>query len=82
MKDNVESPAHYTRGDIECIDAVKAMLTEQEFKAHCRATAMGYIWRAPFKNNEKEDLHKAIWFLYMAAGDDPRERSITKKSDV
>ena len=27
----VHSPEHYTKGDIECIDAMKAMLTQEEF---------------------------------------------------
>lgn len=29
MSDSVNHPAHYTGGDIECIDAIKAALAEE-----------------------------------------------------
>lgn len=29
--DPVNSPAHYTGGDIECIDAIKAAMTMNEY---------------------------------------------------
>ena len=71
MSDKVNKPAHYNQGAIECIDALRSMLTLEEFEGHCRASAMGYIWRAPLKGGE-EDIRKAIWYLRMVIGDDPR----------
>ena len=32
--DMVNSPAHYNQGEIECIDAIKAALSEEEFRGH------------------------------------------------
>ena len=72
MNDIVNQPPHYTQGNIECIDAIRSMVTPDQFLAHCRITAMQYIWRAPHKNGD-EDLQKAIWYLRMAIGDDPRD---------
>ena len=34
-EDNVNHPSHYTQGNIECIEAIKAALTPEEFRAHC-----------------------------------------------
>lgn len=61
--DPVNSPSHYTVGEIECIDAIKAALGEEGFKAFCRGNALKYIWRLPHKQNPKQDLEKAIWYL-------------------
>lgn len=61
--DNVNSPAHYCKGSIECIEAIKAAtvgLTGME--AVCTANVIKYIWRWKFKNG-LEDLKKAKWYL-------------------
>lgn len=58
----VNHPSHYTTGDIECIDAIRSMLGD-EFVAYCRGTIVAYIWRAPHKQSEIEDLHKALTYL-------------------
>ena len=62
VPDNVNSPAHYTQGDIECIDAIRAALSEEEFRGFCKGAAMKYIWRERYKGGE-ESLLKAQWFL-------------------
>ena len=61
--DNVNSPAHYTQGGIECIDAIKAAtvgLTGME--AVCTGNVIKYVWRQKHKN-KLEDLRKASWYL-------------------
>jgi hypothetical protein len=73
MSDNVNRPAHYNTGGIETIDAIREALGDEGFKAMCRGNALKYIWRAPHKGREAEDYKKAIWYLRMAAGDDPRQ---------
>ena len=70
--DAVEYPAHYNTGDVEAIDAARAMCTPEEFKAHCRLTAFKYIFRAPSKGKYDQDLRKAQWYLSWALGEDPR----------
>lgn len=69
--DAVEYPAHYNQGDIECVDAVRSQLTPEEFRGGCKQQAMQYIARERMKGGD-QDLRKAIWWLRMAIGDDPR----------
>ena len=63
MSDPVNHPAHYNSGSVECIDAIQSALTPEEFRGHCRATAIKYLYRAGKKNDENEDVQKAIWYL-------------------
>ena len=65
--DMVDHPAHYTRGGVECIDALRSALGERGFVDHCRACAIKYAWRSPHKGAEAEDLRKAAWYLSRAA---------------
>lgn len=70
--DPVNRPSHYTDGDIECIDAIRSALGDDGFEQWCRGNAMKYIWRAPLKGRPQEDTEKAIFYLRMSIGDDPR----------
>lgn len=60
--DMVNHPPHYTKGGIECIEAIKSALTEEEFRGHCKANALKYIWREKDKGGV-ESIKKAIWYL-------------------
>jgi hypothetical protein len=62
MSDRVNHPPHYTVGGIECIDAIKAALTEEEFRGFCKGNALKYIWREKHKGGE-ESMKKAEWYL-------------------
>jgi hypothetical protein len=62
MSDMVNHPSHYTAGDIECIDAIKAALTEEEFRGYCKGNALKYIWREKHKGGD-ESMKKAEWHL-------------------
>jgi hypothetical protein len=62
MSDRVNHPPHYTAGGIECIDAIKAALTEEEFRGFCKGNALKYIWREKHKGGE-ESMKKAEWYL-------------------
>ena len=62
MQDNVNHPAHYKQGDIECIDAIQAALTPEEFRGYCKGNAMKYIWRERHKGQD-ESLQKSAWYL-------------------
>jgi hypothetical protein len=63
--DAVDHPNHYNDGSIECIDAIQAALTEEEFIGFCKGNAMKYIWREQLKGG-MEDLQKAAWYLNRA----------------
>lgn len=60
--DAVNHPKHYTQGKIECIEAMKAMLTPEEFRGFLRGSIFKYQWRVMDKNRV-EDLEKAQWYL-------------------
>ena len=61
IKDLVNNPPHYNKGDIECIDAIEAMLTQEEFVGYLRGNSLKYRWRFRYKNGI-QDLEKAEWY--------------------
>lgn len=63
--DNVNSPSHYTFGDIETIDYIKDKLTYEEFVGYCIGNVLKYISRHRHKGG-KEDLQKAQVYLKWA----------------
>ena len=60
-EDLVNNPPHYNKGDIECIDAIEAMLTFEEYVGYLRGNALKYRWRFRYKNG-LQDLEKAKWY--------------------
>lgn len=60
--DLVNHPPHYTSGKIECIDAIEAALTPEEFRGFCKGNAMKYCFRERLKGGN-QDLAKAAWYL-------------------
>lgn len=61
--DQVNAPAHYTQGGIECIQAIKASMTHIEYLGFLKGSVQKYIWRYRNKGNLKQDLAKARWYL-------------------
>lgn len=62
MTDNVNSPEHYTSGGIECIDAIRAALTSEEYRGYLKGNITKYIWRERLKGGA-EDIAKAAWYI-------------------
>ena len=60
--DMVNHPSHYTDGGIECIDAIEAALTAEEFRGYCKGNNLKYTWRERHKGGT-ESLKKAQWYL-------------------
>ena len=60
--DMVNNPPHYNKHGIECIKAIEAALTEEEFKGYIKGNVLKYTWRENYKN-KLEDLKKAAWYL-------------------
>ena len=60
--DNVEHPAHYTSGSIECIDAMIETQGIEAVKNFCICNAFKYLWRHE-KKNGVEDVKKASWYI-------------------
>ena len=69
-EDIVNNPRHYTQdGEIECIEAIRAALGSDGFRAFCRGNAMKYVWRCDHKKSDDPttDLRKASWYMIRAA---------------
>ena len=60
--DNVNRPAHYRAGDIECIDAIRAALTPEEFRGYLKGNVIKYTWRERLKGGI-ESMQKARWYI-------------------
>ena len=60
--DPVEKPVHYAAGSVECIDAIEAQMTPEEFKGYLKGNVVKYLWRER-KKGGKESLKKARWYL-------------------
>ena len=70
----VTNPLHYVDVDSrECIDFIRAVLSEAGFKAFCLGQVLKYVWRAGKKGDTAEDLAKANWYRSWLIGRDPRE---------
>lgn len=66
------NPSHYKDGDIECIDALRACLTPEEFRGYCKGSAIAYLWRDGKKDDPTQEAKKAKWYVSWLAGKDPR----------
>lgn len=60
--DNVNQPAHYLKGGMECIQVIKAQLTPEQNIGYLYGNVLKYMWRWPEKNGI-EDLRKAKHYL-------------------
>jgi hypothetical protein len=68
-EDMVNHPPHYTQGDIECIDAIKAATKGLNgFEGYCTGNAIKYLWRWKHKSGV-EDLKKADWYIRKLANE-------------
>ena len=58
MTDMVNQPPHYTShpSGVECIQITEHM-------NFCLGNALKYIWRAGLKDNDIQDLEKAIFYI-------------------
>lgn len=59
----VNHPEHYNSNGMECIDVIKACMSEEAYKGFLRGNAIKYLWRYEKKVAPKEDLDKAIWYI-------------------
>ena len=60
--DVVNHPPHYTDGGIECIEAIEAALTPEEYRGYLKGNIQKYVWREKHKGGT-ESLKKAQWYL-------------------
>ena len=62
MVDNINNPEHYNKGAVECIEAIEAMLTPDEFVGYLRGNSLKYRWRMRYKGSPIDDQRKAAWY--------------------
>jgi hypothetical protein len=60
--DLVNHPPHYVDGGIECIDAIEAQLTPEEYRGFLKGNITKYNWRERHKGGT-ESLKKARFYL-------------------
>lgn len=63
IHDMVNNPAHYNTGGIECIEAIEASMSADEFQGYLKANCIKYLWRMSYKGKKVEDCKKAAWYL-------------------
>ena len=62
-KDDVNHPAHYTtNGGIECIEAIEAQLTPEEYRGYLKGNCVKYLWREKYKGG-RQSVEKCQWYL-------------------
>ena len=67
--DPVNYPEHYKSGEIECIDAIEAALTPEEFRGYLKGNVFKYTWRERLKGGD-ESMAKARWYINRLLQDD------------
>jgi hypothetical protein len=61
--DIVNHPPHYNKHGVECITAIRASMTDEEYQGYLKGNSLKYIWRYKYKGHPKQDLEKAKWYL-------------------
>lgn len=59
---NVDHPDHYNNSSIECIDAIQAQMSPEEYRGFLKGNVLKYLWRERHKGGV-ESLRKAQWYL-------------------
>lgn len=72
-------PDHrYAHGPVECIDAIKAALSPEEWRGFVKGNVLKYVWREQYKGGDC-DLEKArdylARYLKKGAADEPVEEA-------
>lgn len=60
--DVVNKPKHYNQGGIECLDAIEASMSKEQFVGYLKGNIQKYLWRFEQKNGI-EDLKKSEFYL-------------------
>ena len=61
--DTVNPPPHYTKGGVECIDAIRSSMTDDQFAGYLKGNVMKYLWRLDHKGTRAQDSKKAQWYM-------------------
>ena len=67
-EDVVNSPQHYKRGGVECIDAMVQVYGLKRVQEYAEISAFKYQWREGLKGDSKTDKLKKIWYTRYCYG--------------
>lgn len=62
LNNNVYHPTHYNKGNIECIDGITSSRGIFRTIAFCQCNILKYLWRQGYKDDEVQEIDKAIWY--------------------
>jgi hypothetical protein len=62
IENNINAPAHYRQGAIECIDAIESALTPEEFRGYLKGNVIKYTWRLGHKDDPAQEAGKMVWY--------------------
>ena len=68
MSDEVNQPVHYNTGSVECITAIEASMSQEQFRGYLKGNCLKYLWRYEYKGKPVQDLEKAEWYLKRLLG--------------
>ena len=71
---SVNHPQHYQSSSIECIDAIRAQMTPEEFRGFLKGNVIKYMWREKMKGGT-ESLLKANWYLDQLIQHEEKQKS-------
>lgn len=69
----MDDEGRYRYGEVECIDAIKSALTEEEFRGFCKGNIIKYVWRERHKGGDL-DLEKAVSYIGYATLYEPGDK--------
>ena len=68
--------AHYTRGDVSCIEAMESAFGKEDVATFCRVNALKYVWRMScHEDGAVSNAEKAIWYLEKVIALTSKERN-------
>ncbi len=75
LRKEVSQPDHYT-GTAESVDVIRQQFGDKALRHAALVQAFQYIFRCMKKGSLEKDIRKAIWWLHVAVGDDPRNKEV------
>lgn len=61
--DPVNRPGHYANTKVECIDAMEQLFGREAVIHFTLLNTWKYLWRRKDKDNEEQDIQKALWYF-------------------
>lgn len=61
--DPVNKPEHYANTKVECIDAMEEVFGKERVMIFSLLNCYKYLWRRKDKDNEEQDIRKALWYF-------------------